>query len=466
MLKIFRCIDELITLKRASEKKARHIQVKDLSPLSKAAFISYKGNIVWVGKDQDLKPSLLKPYRQKAKEYVLEGFSVLPGFVESHTHLLFAGNRQDEFEKRTQGFSYEEIAKKGGGILSTMRATRKASLKELIRKGQIYTDRFVAQGTSTLEIKTGYALNLNGELKMLKAIKSLKGPRKITTLLALHALPPEFSSSHHYTRFVIEKLLPKVIHLIDRVDIFIERSYFDCQDAEEFFKACKKLNLKLTAHTEQMSLTKGYESALRHKAHSVDHLICLDKKGITKIAKSSTTATLLPVCDFYLKCSYPPARQLLDQGARVALATDFNPGSSPSQNLCFAGVLARLEMKMNLAEVLVAYTLAGAYALGLETQIGSLEPKKSADFLVLKGSYKELFYSIGHHPISQVFCKGKKIFSQKGQIAIEYVLMLLILASLAFLIINLTVSEEGFMTKKWIEVIDFIGKDSVDDLEF
>ena len=353
MLKVFRHIDELMTLKKASQKKARFVEEKDLSLISKGAFVSYRGEIVWIGKDKDLKPSFFKNYKEKQKEYNLKGFSVLPGFVESHTHLLFSGNRQDEFEQRNKGVSYKEIAKKGGGILSTVKKTRKASLKELVVTGQKRVNRFVSQGVSTLEMKTGYALNLQGELKLIKAMDHLKGPRKIKTLLALHAVPPEFSSSSSYTDFVIKKLLPQVKTLVDRCDIFIEKSYFSYEDARKFFHACKNMNLPLTAHTEQMSLQKGYKLGLEYKAQSLDHLIYLDNKGISHIAKSPVTATLLPLCDFYLKCPYPQARKLLDKGARVALATDFNPGSSPSQDLCFVGVLSRLEMKMSLSEVFI-----------------------------------------------------------------------------------------------------------------
>ena len=471
MLKVFRHIDELLTLKPAFKKKARHIQEKDLGLISKASLISYNGKIVWVGKDSQLKTSFLKSFTsKKPKEYSFKNLTVMPSFVESHTHLIFGGERQEEFEKRNQGASYQEIAKKGGGILSTVKATRKLSKEKLIIKAQKHTDRFLRQGVGTLEMKTGYALDLKNELKMIKVAKALKGPRKVITFLGLHAVPMEFSSAQDYTLFVIKEVLPKVASLVDRADVFVEKGYFSTKQTERFLKACQDFNLPFTLHTEQMTLSYGYQLALRYKAQSADHLVCLNSQGVSKMAASPVTATLLPASDFYLKCAYPPARKLLNSGARVALATDFNPGSCPTQDLSLVGVLARLEMNMSLPEVITAYTLGGAYALGLQKEIGSLEVGKSCDFVVLDDSYKNLFYQVGHHPVRATFNAGKQLFSSlktSGQVAIEYILLLLVLVALAVVLVEMTVSfeenEEGFIINKWKAVVQTIGSDIIDE---
>jgi len=334
----------------------------------------------------------------------------LPGFVESHTHLVFSGDRSHEFELRNQGVSYQEIAKKGGGIKSTMKSVRKSSPIELLKLAQKRVDSFTKQGVTTLEIKSGYALDKKNEVKMLKVIQSLVGPKIISTYLGAHAVPPEFDSSKKYLDFIKKEMLPliKKQSLANRVDMFIEKGYFSKMEAKSYYELAEELGFQLAAHTEQLSRSGGYE-VLLGGAHSVDHMIELSKTDILKVAKSNLTSVLLPGADYYLKTPYPKARDLIDAGARVALATDFNPGSCPTQDISFIGNLARLEMKMKLHEVIAAYTIGGAHALGLQNEVGSLEAGKKADFVTFHDSWKSLFYQVGYHPIHQTYRNAKKI---------------------------------------------------------
>jgi len=241
--------------------------------------------------------------------------------------------------------------------------------------------------------------------------KSLKGPHIVKTFLGAHALPSNFKTYDAYIDFLLQKVLPKVAQsqLAERVDIFIDEGYFQKSHGEKLFKAAQSFGLGLTMHADQMKLTKAYDLAIKYNAHSVDHLVQIKKMDIKKLAQSSLTCNLLPGADFYLKMPYPPARALIDAGARVSLATDFNPGSCPTQDLSFIGVLARLEMKMSLAEVITAYTLGAAFALNLQNQKGSLTTGKDADFILIDGSYKDLFYQVGHHPVVGSWLKNKKL---------------------------------------------------------
>jgi imidazolonepropionase len=346
-----------------------------------------------------------REFAQIKTEVDLKGQTVLPGFVECHTHTVFAGSRSAEFELRNQGVSYQEIAAKGGGILSTMKATRKISAVELQKNAQVKVDRFVQQGVTTLEIKSGYALDEKNELKCLQVAKSLKGPRIVTTFLGAHALPPEYKSYEEYLNFLVVKVLPQVKkkNLSNRVDIFVEKGFFNREVALPYLQKAKGMGFELVLHADQLSLSGGADLAVQLQALSADHLIQITDSEISKLAKSNVTGVLLPAADLYMKCAYPPARKLINAGARVALATDFNPGSSPTQDLSLVGLLARLEMKMTLPEVIAAYTYSAAAALNLQLEIGSIEPEKNADFVSINNHWNEIFYSIGINCANEVY---------------------------------------------------------------
>lgn len=392
---ILRHIDELITLAGAASKEARQVKEEDLSILKKAAVVVKDGRIAWVGEDKKI-PSTYK----KLKEKSLKGHTVMPGFVECHTHMIFAGSRANEFEMRLNGMSYQEFAAKGGGILSTVKATRQASEKDLYVSTLERAQEFYRQGVTTLEVKCSYALDLKNEIKCLKVLKK-KFPQEIVpTFLGAHAKAPEHSSYSEYLEFLVREVLPQVKKnkLSSRVDIYVEKGFFEVEDSSKYLQTAKDMGFDILIHADQLTLCGGTRLGVQLGAKSVDHIINVTDSEIALLAKSQTTGVLLPAADLYMKCDYPPARKLIYNGARVALATDFNPGTSPTQDIALVGLLARLEMKMTLPEVIAAYTLGGAWALGLQNEIGSIEVGKKAHMISLNDSWSHLFYQAGRTP--------------------------------------------------------------------
>ncbi len=390
-------------------KGGRHVLEADLGEMSRAAMVVRQGRIVWVGPENQMPPDLTSTLHVEAvEEHDLRGATVLPAFVECHTHLVYSGHRADEFELRNQGATYQEIADRGGGILSTVKKTRAASLEELVRLAQIRADIFIRQGVTTIEVKSGYGLNTEAEFKMLKAAKGVNRARIVGTYLGPHAIAPEFPTAEAYLRHVIETDLPQLHKngLACRVDIFVEQGYFPEHLARTYLEAARALKFDIVVHADQLTHSFGARLAVEYGARSADHLIRIDANDIAALAASETTCVALPAADLYLRCPYPPARALIDAGARVAIATDFNPGSSPTQNISLVGVLARLEMKMTLPETLAAYTVNAAHALGLGRELGHLTVGACADFVAYEGSWRDLFYSIGDLPIRGVWREG------------------------------------------------------------
>lgn len=403
--KVFEDISELLSLQGAAKKGGRGVREEDLSRITDAAIIFAQGRTQWVGKRADLNSSLIKSFGAEPEFISLNKRVVLPAFIEPHTHLIFAGNRSHEFEWRVQGQTYQEISAKGGGILSTVKATRQADDEELLRLAQARADRFIAQGVTLLEVKSGYGQDSTTELRSLRTARKIRGARIVTTYLGPHSRSPDHPDLASYMKEIIEKVLPQAVseRLADRADIYIEKGFYTHDLAKAYFEAVRKLGLSVTAHVEQLSDFGGTQLALDFKPQSVDHVVYVDPEVIRRIADIDTTAVLLPASDFYLKMRYPPARDLIAAGARVALSTDFNPGTSPTQDLSLVGVLARLEMKMTLAEVISAFTIGGAHALGHQDLQGSIEAGKRCDFITLDGEINELFYSVGHHPVHEVW---------------------------------------------------------------
>ena len=370
---------------------------------AKMAMLTVGGQIAWIGTQNKI-PKSLKPNQ----EIDLKNKLVFPSFIECHTHTVFAGSRAEEFEQRNHGVSYLEIAEKGGGILSTVKATRLATSQNLLTESQARVNRFLEQGVSTLEIKSGYGLDLKSEIKILKVIKNLKGPQIISTFLGAHAKPLEHDTHADYLKYLVQTVLPaiKKKKLSNRVDIFIENKFFERPESLEYLKAAQALGFQITIHANQLSKSDGVELALQLGAKSADHVIHLDDLQIQKFAKSKTVAVLLPAADLYMKCAFPPARKLIDAGATVALATDFNPGTCPTQDISLVGLLARLEMKMSLAEVFKAYTSGAAQALGVEAQEGELQVGKAANFISTDAELSDFFYSAGSNPEHLLFIRG------------------------------------------------------------
>ena len=308
----------------------------------------------------------------------LSGRFVLPAFCDSHTHAVFARPRETEFVDKIKGLSYQEIAAKGGGILNSARHVQALSEDELFEISLPRVQELIAAGTGALEIKSGYGLTLSDELKMLRVIKRIKAHLDIpikTTFLAAHALPEEYKSNKQgFMQAVVNQWIPNVISegLADYIDLFCETGYFDAVDIELIAQAIQGSDLKLKVHVNQFTAIGGIEEAVKNKALSVDHLEVLDVKDIVALKSGKTIATLLPACSFYLNIPFSPARDLIKEGIPIALASDFNPGSSPTSNLFFVWSLACIKMKLTPEESYNALTINAAFAMGVEATHGCI----------------------------------------------------------------------------------------------
>lgn len=344
---------------------------------------------------------------------------ILPGLVECHTHSAFAGSRAEEFKLRLQGLSYEEIAERGGGILTTVESVRKSSFDHLIEIIKPRVEYFISQGITTLEIKSGYGLSFYDEIKLLQVIKELDIFFKINilpTFLGAHTFPLEYKNDHNkYIDLVINEMLPYVAehNLAKFCDGFCEATAFSAKQIERIFSAADSLGLKLKLHTEQFNSIGGLDVALKMNATSVDHLEVLQDEQIAQFRDLNTTAVLLPGVSFFLDYNYAPARRLIDNNAIVALATDFNPGSSHIANLHLIMSLGALKMGMTIEETITSVTVNAAYALDKSEETGSIEIGKSADFAVFDAKdYSEIVYNIGRNLNMMTIKSGEIIYSK------------------------------------------------------
>jgi imidazolonepropionase len=418
MYTLVRKIGLLATLEKAQTKCGRSPQAEDLS-LQKGSAVLVRGGLVeWVGPERKVLGVLKSRGVKGLKEIDAEGATVIPGLIDCHTHLIYSGDRSDEFERRLQGESYTEIARGGGGILKTVAATRRSSLEELIEIGERRAARLLRQGVTTIEAKTGYGLSIASELKLLKAYSELRRrlrQKLVITLLAAHAVPQEMSDEDEWLTEVEKKVFPKARGLADRVDIYIEKDFFTPERGRFHLERARQLGFATTVHADQLTPSGGTQVAIEMASHSADHVIQISDWTLRALARSNTAAVLLPASDLYMRCAYPRARALLDAGAVVALASDVNPGTCPSQDLALTGLLARLEMKMSLPEVLVGFTVSAAHALGLSGQVGVIQPRARADLAFLGGEISDLFYHAGHMPVAKVMCAGRLVeVGEKG----------------------------------------------------
>jgi imidazolonepropionase len=348
------------------------------------------------------------------------GRVVMPGFVDAHAHPVFAGTRAGEFEERSRGATYQEIAARGGGIQSTVRATRAATIDELVATGKRYASWFLRTGTTTVEAKSGYGLTLEDELKILKVIKRLNSEsplRYVPTFLGAHDVPPEYRSRREqYVSLLIEEMLPRVTQekLAEFCDVFCEEKVFTTDEARRILSAARRHGLGLRIHADQLSLSGGAKLAAELNTVTADHLEYADSDGIAALKVSGVQPVLLPGSVYALGSSrYPAAREMIDAGLAVVLATDFNPGSSPTPSMTMVLSLATTHMKMTPAESITAATINAAHTLNRGDQIGSLEPNKLADFVIHDcDDYRHLPYFFGIEHSWKVYAGGREVFAR------------------------------------------------------
>ena len=393
-------IGQLLTLQSNTSGPRRGAALRDLSLLEDAAVLCLGGQIVSVGKTKAaLRDPWLKKNRKRVTEIDCVRRVVLPGFVDSHTHPAFINPRLVDFEKRISGATYEEIAAAGGGIRSSVEAVRKAGKSALAEKVLEALNQMAAQGTTTVEAKSGYGLTLESELKSLEAIKqaAARWPGTvISTLLGAHVVPREFQDrSAEYVKEVCDKMIPAAANrkLAQFVDVFTDKGAFSADDAERIFQAAAQHGLGVRAHVCQLTETP-LARLLPFNPASLDHMDHINDRDLSSLAQSNTIATLVPGANYFLGLEdFPPARKLIDSGVAVALATDYNPGSSPTPSMPFVLSLACTHMKMTPAEAISAATINGAWALRLQDRKGSIEPGKDADLAVFDATdYREIAY--------------------------------------------------------------------------
>lgn len=416
MTTLFKNIKELIQIRPAGIKKLSGEEMKTLPTLKDAWLLVKDGKIEDYGEMENL------PKIKVDQEIDASGRMMMPTWVDSHTHLVYAGNREQEFVDRINGLTYEEIANRGGGIVNSAKKLQNTSEEDLYHQTETRLKEVMRLGTGALEIKSGYGLTTEAELKMLRVIKKLKEKYPVTiksTFLGLHALPPEFKEDKEvYVDKVIDEMLPLVAEekLADYVDIFCEKGYFTVEDTHRILEAGEKYGLRGKIHVNQFNAIGGIEAGIKHNALSVDHLEVMKDEDIKALKNTDTMPVALPSCSLFLSIPYAPARQMLQAGLPLALATDYNPGSTPSGNMNLVVSLACIKMRMTPEEAINAATVNAAYALELSDSHGSITKGKVANLIMTKTipSYGFLPYSFGSNHIEQVYIRGKALDTYPG----------------------------------------------------
>lgn len=415
MIKILLNPAQIVTVDTKSENFKRGTKLNEINLVSGHSII-VENDII-----KDIIPNSSLKNLSSREIFDVKDKTILPGFVECHTHTAFTGSRADEFRMKIAGVHYEEIAAKGGGILSTVNAVRKSSFEELVKIISLRIQYFISQGITTLEIKSGYGLDFENEMKLLHVINYLNEIFEIDiipTFLGAHSFPPEFKGNHAaYVELIINKMIPHIAKnkLALFCDAFCEKTAFTADEVDLIFTKAAESGLGLKLHTEQFNNIGGLRVALQKNAVSVDHLEVLTDKDIQSLAGSDTVATLLPGVSFFLDYGYAPARKLLDSGAIIALSTDYNPGSSHIANLNFIMSLACLKMRMTIEESISAVTINAAKALNKNNEVGSIEPGKKADFAVLDTEeYADIVYQVGKNINIMTIKNGNIIYDKNG----------------------------------------------------
>jgi len=345
------------------------------------------------------------------------GKAVLPAWCDSHTHIVYAGNRVQEFVDRINGLSYEEIFNRGGGILNSAKKLNESSENDIYEQSKQRLEEVMQQGTGAVEIKSGYGLTLEGELKMLRVIKRLKEKYPVAvkaTFLGAHAFPSEYKENHSgYIDLIVNEMLPKIAEekLADYIDAFLETGYFSVAETERIMEAGKKYGMPAKIHVNQFTAIDGIGACVKHDALSVDHLEIVTDEDIEALKGTDTMPVALPTCSFFISIPYTPARKMIDAGLPLALATDFNPGTTPSGNMNLVVATACIKMKMTPEEAINAATINGAYAMGLSDTHGSITVGKRANLIITQpiATYYQLPYAFGTNLIETVIIEGKAI---------------------------------------------------------
>jgi imidazolonepropionase len=410
MTKLFINIKELIQVRDASIKKVSGKEMNIL-PTIQNAFLLIENDVI-----KDFGLMLNVPTFSFDKTIDCKDKLILPTWCDSHTHIVFAGNREQEFVDRINGLSYEEIANNGGGILNSAKKLQETLEDDLYQQSAKRLEEVIALGTGAIEIKSGYGLTVEAELKMLRVIKKLKENYNIpikATFLGAHAIPKEFKNNKQgYINLIIEEMLPQIAkeNLADFIDVFCEVGYFSVDETNKILDAGKKHGLIPKVHVNQFNIIGGIQVSTKHKALSVDHLEVLSDEDITSLKASETMPVALPSCSFFLGIPYTPARKIIDANLSLALATDYNPGSTPSGNMNFVVSTACIKMKMTPEEAINAATINGAFAMNVSNKVGSITKGKLANFIITKEipSYGFLPYSFGSNLIDEVYIRGNK----------------------------------------------------------
>mgnify|MGYP003922027457 FL=1 len=398
----------LLQIRPLTTQKVSGSQMKELPSLENAWLLLEDDVIHSFGNMSEI------PNFQDIKTLDCSGKTVLPSWCDSHTHLVYAGNREQEFVDRINGLSYQEIAASGGGIVNSAKKLQATTQTALFAQSEKRLQEVIQQGTGAIEIKSGYGLTTQAEMKMLRVAKQLGEKYNITvktTFLGAHAIPPEYKNNKDgYLDLVCGEMMEKISseNLADYVDVFCEKGYFSVADTNRVLKAGKKQGLIAKTHVNQFTAMGGVAVSVKNDALSVDHLEVLNKQDITALQESQTMPVALPLCSYFLSIPYTPGREIIDAGLPLALASDYNPGSSPSGNMNFVVATACIKMKLSPEEAINAATINGAYAMGLSESHGSITKGKKANLIITKEipSYGFLPYAFGSNNIDQVILNG------------------------------------------------------------
>ena len=411
MKTLFINIKELLQVRETHVDKVCGAEMADLPTIKNAYLLIENDTIVDFGEMNNC------PTVNSNNIIDASGKIVFPTWCDSHTHLVYAGNREQEFVDRINGLSYEEIFNRGGGILNSAKKLNETTEDEIYHQSKLRLEEVMQQGTGAVEIKSGYGLTMEGELKMLRVIKKLAENYPIlikATFLGAHAFPIEYKENHvGYIDLIVNEMLPKIAkeNLADYIDAFLETGYFSVEETERIMEAGQKYGLQAKIHVNQFTAINGIAACVKYNALSVDHLEIVTDEDIEILKNSITMPVALPSCSYFISIPYTPARRMISAGLPLALASDSNPGTTPSGNMNFVVATACIKMKMTPEEAINAATINGAYAMGISKTHGSITKGKKANFIVTKplNSFYEIPYLFGSNVIEQVYIDGKKI---------------------------------------------------------